>query len=191
MKTRPFLIATTISAILQGVYYVIITGISLLILPRMLDSLMQDMPTNGAPPQGIFSFMGVSFLLGGIGLVLAPIAYAGTGALYAWLHRREEQPVTAEQGALGGAAAAFTARFAAGILVAIGSLLVSNLMMGTMTDIIANTPGGVSPTDFPPMISVFNNMTSVVGSLMGACFGSIIAAMFGALGGALTGAMLK
>ncbi|HNB51857.1 MAG TPA: hypothetical protein PK530_07935 [Anaerolineales bacterium] len=188
MKTRPFLIATLISALLQGIYYVIITGISLLILPRMLDSLMQDIPTSGGPPQSIFNFMGISFLMGGIGLVLAPIAYAGTGALYAWLHRREEQPVTAEQGALGGAAAAFTARFAAGILVAIGSLLVSNLMTGTITNIIGGTP---TATQYPFMYSVLNNMTSVMGSLMGACFGSVIAAMLGALGGALTGAMLK
>jgi hypothetical protein len=190
MKTRAFLIATSISALLQGLYYAVITGISLLILPGMMNTLIQEVPSSGGPPPNFFNFMGTSMLIGGLSLILAPLAYAGTGALYTWLHRREEHPVSAEQGALGGAAAAFTARFITGILVAIGSLLVTNLMMGGMADILANTPGGV-PTDLPPMFSVFNSLTSVFGSLIGACFGSVIAAMLGALGGALTGALLK
>ena len=190
MKTKPFLIATFISTILQSLYYALITGVTLLIMPRMMESL-QDIPSNGGPPPGLFNFVGISMLTGGIGLVLAPIVYAGTGALYTWLHHREEQPVTAEQGAIGGAAAAFTARFATGLLIAFGSLVLSNVMYQMMGDVFNSVPGA-GPTPFPnPMFSIFGGLSSVIGGLFSACFGSIIAAALGALGGSLTGALLK
>lgn len=191
MKTRPFLIATLVSTLLQSLYYAIMTGIMLLIFPNMMETFLQDIPSNGGPPPGIFNFMGLSLLMGCVSWGLALVAYTGTGALYTWLHRREETPVSAEQGAIGGAAAAFTARLVTGIFVAIASLLVSNLFLGTMTDVLNAAPGVGTPPGFPPMFSVFNSLTSVFGSLFSACLGSIFAGMLGALGGAISGAVLK
>ncbi|NUM48924.1 MAG: hypothetical protein HUU38_29820 [Anaerolineales bacterium] len=189
MKTRPFFIATLVSAILQGLYYVIVTGLTLLFLPNMLETFVQDVPTSGGPPPEIFNFMGVSILFSLISLVLTFFVHTGTGIFYAWLHRREDRPVSAEQGALGGAASAFTARFVAGLLTAAGALVVSNIMMTTLSN--AGVPELAAPTNLPPMFLVANSLTTVVGSLFSACFGSIVAAALGALGGALTGAILK
>ncbi len=187
MKTKSFLLATLISTLLQSLYYIVITGITLLLLPRMMEMMAQDLPSSGGPPPGFFNFMGISMLTTGVGFLLAPLVHAGTGVLYAWLHRREEPPVTAEQGALGGAAAAFTARFVVGILMALGSLLVSSFMLQALGDVI---PSGGQPFA-SPMPSIFSGVSSVVGGLFGTCFGSVIAAALGALGGSITGALLK
>ncbi|GAB4581017.1 MAG: hypothetical protein Fur0022_37620 [Anaerolineales bacterium] len=150
--------------------------------------MLQDIPTSGAPPPTFFNFMGISFLFAGLGLVLAFLAHSGTGVLYAWLHRREEPPVTPEQGAIGGAAAAFTARFAAGLVAAVGSLVFSNLMISTLT---SSVPELSNPANMPPVFLMMNSMTSVIGGVFGACFGAVVAAALGALGGAISGALLK
>lgn len=188
MRIRPFVISTLVSAAIQSVYYTIITAITLIILPPMMDTVIQDIPSSGGPPPGIFSFMGISVFIGIASLILAPLAYAATGALYARLHHGEEAPVTPEQGALGGALAAFVARFATGLFIAGASLLVSHFMMGT----IMNAVGGSGAVPgLPPNFTVFSSVTSVFGSLVSTCFGSVIAAAIGGLGGALTGAILK
>ena len=132
MKTKAFLIATLISAALQSLYFIGLTGVMLLILTGMMEGMLQEIPNTGQPPPGFFNFMSASMLVSGLGFLLAPIVHTGTGALYAWLHRREETPVTAEQGALGGAAAAFTARFITGILIALISLLTSQIIFQMM-----------------------------------------------------------
>ncbi len=192
MKIKAFLISTLVSTLLQSLYFAVITGITLFLLPNMLETVVQDMPANGGPPPGFFNFIGISMLTGGIGLVLAPLVHAGTGVLYAWLHRREDDSsLTVELGAFGGAAAAFTARFAAGLLMALGSLLVSSLVLQTMGDALGAVPNTGAQPFTPPMASVFSGVSSVIGGLFSACFGSVIAAALGALGGALTGAMLK
>ena len=193
MKIKAFLISTLVSTFLQSLYFAVITGITLFLLPNMLETVVQDMPANGSPPPGFFNFMGISMLTGGIGLVLAPLVHAGTGALYAWLHRREDDSsLTVELGAFGGAAAAFTARFAAGLLMALGSLLVSSLIMQTVGDAIGSVPNaGTQPFTTPIDSVIFSGVSSVIGGLFSACFGSVIAALIGALGGALTGAVLK
>jgi hypothetical protein len=190
MKTRAFLIATVVSAILQSLYYIVMMGIMLLIMPGMMESF-QDIPSSGGPPPGFFNLMGITMLTSGISLVLAPIVYAGTGALYAWLHRREDQPVSAEQGAIGGAAAAFTARFATGLLITLGSVLLSTVMYQMMGDVSNSVPNPGSMPFPAPIGSVIGGISSVIGGLFSACFGSVIAAALGALGGSLTGALLK
>lgn len=187
MKTRSFIITVLVSAVVQSLYYAVITTITLLVMPSMMDSLLQEIPTSGGPPPSIFNFMGISALISFAGLILAPIAYAATGALYARLHHGEETPVTPEQGALGGAVTAFTARFLTGLFIAGVSLLVSQFMIGSMMQAMGE-PGA---QNLPPNISVFSSVTSVFGGLIGTCFGSVIAAAMGALGGALTGAILK
>jgi len=189
MKTKPFLISTFLSTILQCLYYAVITGITLLILPQMMDTIT-NLPANGSPPPDFFNVIGFSSITGIIGFLLAPFVHAGTGALYAWLHRREEQPVTAEQGAMGGAAAAFTARFITGLFIALASLIVTNIMYQSMGQVFGTPNAPPTPFSDPGLIA-FTSVFSIVGNLFAACFGSIIAAALGALGGALTGAMLK
>jgi len=187
MKTRAYFISTTISTILQCLYILVVTLIGSLLLPNLLQSITID-PSSG-PPAGFSNFMWVSTAISGIGFVLAPIVYVGSGALYAWLHRREAQPVTAEQGAVGGAAVAATARFTTGLFQALTSLLVTGLLYQNIASQIGPIPGGIPGGT--PFIIGFGIFSGVMGSILGTCFGSVFAAALGALGGSLTGALLK
>lgn len=185
MNTRAFLISAAASASLQILYYAAVFVVVLVVLPPVFGTMMQEFPSSGNPPPGFFNFMGINSLMLGVGVLLAPVVYAGTGALYVWLHRRAEQPVTAEQGAIGGAVAAFTARFAAGLVVALGSLLVGQVMIQMMGE-----ARGLMPVP-GPLYWLINSLSSVVGGLLNACLGSVFAAALGGLGGALTSALLK
>jgi hypothetical protein len=124
-----------------------------------------------------------------LGVLLAPVAYAGTGVLYTWLHHREDQPVTAEQGAIGGAAAAATARFTTGLVQGVFSLLMSSVMYQNIASQIGPLPGG--PSTGIPLIFGFGIFSGIVGGIVGACFGALLAAALGAMGGALAGAIFK
>lgn len=187
MRTRSFIISTLGSTLLQSLYYVVVTGLTLLLFPSLMDTISQDFLTTGAPPAGFSGFIGISAILSIAGLILAPLTYAATGALYAYLHRREDAPVTPEQGALGGAVAAFTARFLTGMFIAGASLIVAQFMMGSLTNGLGDS--GISGV--PPNITAISGVMNVFSSLVGTCFGAMIAAALGGLGGALTGAMLK
>jgi hypothetical protein len=184
MKTKPFAISLAISTTVQTIYIIGISLVSLLLAPSIFQNLNGD-PFGGTSPNMLW----VTTAIGGLGFILAPIAYAGTGVLYSWLHGREDRPVSAEQGAMGGAATAFTARFIVGIIQAIFTVISTSMMLQTAASQIGPELGG-APETFPLVFGV-GIFSGVIGGLIGTCMGSVLAAAMGALGGAISGAMFK
>lgn len=169
MQARPFYIAAGISATVQSIFVLLSSLIAYLFVPSSLAAL-DNLPT------GVF---GLTTMTSCTGVILAPLAHAGTGILYAYFHRREA-PLAAEDGAIGGAASAATGRLIAGLI----GTMVGFLIVPTIFSRLSGTGmPQFSPNDVP--ILMFPLLFSAVGSIIGLCFGALIAGAIGALGGAL------
>ena len=175
MKTLPYFIATAVSTAVQCIYLVVVTGISYLAMRPILEN------PGVVPDINLPVMFGGTFLISCIGMIAAPVVHIGTGLLYAFLHRREGS-MTTEQGVLGGAAAAGTARFMTALFSIMLSVVVSAVMMRGFS--APNMPGMPGNYPFLPI----NTAASSIGGLIGGCFSTLLAAALGALGGLLPGA---
>jgi hypothetical protein len=169
MQARPFYNAAGISTTVQTIFILLSSLVAYWLVPsnlRVLDNLSP----------GFFGLISVTSCASA---VLAPLAHAGTGILYAYLHRREAL-LTAEDGAIGGAASAATSRLIAGFTgTVVGFLFIPTLF----SRLSANGMPQFSPNDLP--VFMFPLLFSAAGSVIGLCFGALIAGAIGALGGAL------
>jgi hypothetical protein len=172
MRPRPFFIAAGLGALLQTLYAAFSSLLAYFLVPtdlRVLDNL---------PPYAI----GFTTVIGCFGTILAPLVHIGVGILYAYLHRREA-PLAAEDGAIGGAASAGTARLISGLFATMTGLFLTPVLVSRLSG--PAIPG--SPSDGFPFLLI-PTLVTAVGGLVGLCFAVAIAAAVGALGGALSSA---
>lgn len=169
MRVRPFYIAAGLGALLQTLYAAFSSLLAYFLVPTDLRVLENLPPT-------VFGFTTV---VGCFGAILAPLVHLGTGILYAYLHGREA-PLAAEDGAIGGAASAATARLISGLFATLTGLFLTPILVSRLT---GPTPPQFSPSDFPFL--VIPTLVTAVGGLVGLCFAGVIAGAVGALGGAL------
>ncbi|RPI27373.1 MAG: hypothetical protein EHM70_17925 [Chloroflexota bacterium] len=177
MRYTPFFIVTAASAIIQILYTIAVTAVTFF-LTRSLDLGSIQGPEDLGPYQLVM-------LTGCIGTLLAPVVHAGTGALYSFLHWREED-ITAEIGALGGAASAGLARFASGAVSVLLTILVYPIFMNQ----IMQTAPGPMPPELQPVLG-FMTIGNMAGGLINTCTATFISAGLGAVGGALAAALFK
>ncbi len=184
MNIRAFTIALVTSTVLQVGYIAVSSLVSWLILPQIFGGL----PATGGPANPAQStVLIISFLTGGVGTLLAPLVYLGTGMLYGILHYRAEGALRAEDGAFGGGAAAALARVLQGFLATGFSLiLIPRLLGAAFGQPGLPPPGGIPGSTYPAAL-----IGGTLSGLFGICIGGLIAAGLGALGGALVAAIRR
>jgi len=162
-----------VSAVLQSIYS-IVSAIGLYFAySQDLESIISNLEL-GTPTLLLAS----TYLFSCLGFCLAPLVHGGTGLLYAYLHQRGRH-LTMEEGALGGALAAGTARIVAGLFSMFASTLISWFATRGLYE--ATTPS------IPTNMATLSLLSSILSSLPGLCFGIIIAAVMGGIGGLLGG----
>lgn len=169
MRVRPFYIAAGIGALLQTLYAAFSSLLAYFLVPTGLR-VLENLPPN------VFGFTSV---VGCFGIILAPLVHIGIGMFYAYLHGREA-PMAAEDGAIGGAASAATARLISGLFATLTGVFLTPILVSRLTG--PATPQ-FSPNDFPFL--VIPTLVTAVGGLVALCFAVVIAGAVGALGGAL------
>ncbi len=178
MKALPFFVSTAISTLLQVLYSGLVTITSYFLLGPLLEDI--DSLLNMPNP----NMIGFLPIISCLGIILAPFVHAGTGMLYAILHRREGN-LSHEEGTIGGAVSAGTARFLYGILNGILSLALYPILLSSFNQALPQIPPGSG------LFSPFAVLPSIAGGLINACFGTAIAAGIGALGGLLGSAIMQ
>ncbi len=175
MRSRPLLIATGFGAAVQILYLLAMTALTyFLVYPILEQSLLDDLQVPGSVPGPVIN---TSLFTGIAGICLAPVLYAAIGVVYTYFHHRE-YPVTPDQGAVGGAAAAAAARLLSGVI----GVLINAIAIYSFS---SRVPFFAGLGDGPPDALIFGIFSSAVGSLFGLCFGAVFAALIGALGGGL------
>jgi len=171
----PLFISVAASAVLQFIYSIVAAIGLYFAYSQNLESLLADLEL-GTPTLLLAS----TYLFSCVGFCLAPLAHSGTGLLYAYLHQRESH-LTMEEGALGGALAAGTARIVAGLF----SMFISTMVSWFATRGLYQATAPSIPTD----LATVSLLSSILSSLPGLCFGVIIAAVLGGVGGLLGGSI--
>jgi len=177
MKTKALVITASVGGGIQIAGTLITT-----VLSWWFYTFAVDLGRSADPSQ----FQGIGVLgavIAGFSLLLSPALYIGMGILYTFLHHREEPPVTADQAALGGAVAAFVARFTSGIvgaaLTIIGTAFMSRQLAAT-----------VPPGQELPFLGI-SMLSTGIGSMFGICIGGLVGASVAAIAGAITAAVLE
>ena len=174
MKTAPFIIATAISTVLEGIFVLITTGISYYTISSAFGKFPESQTWTNLFVYGIG---GISCL----SCIIYPVIYLGTGWLYAFLHRREAG-LFLETGALGGGLSSALAGLITGIFNGLVSIILTPLIYQS------SFPGQMPPGTNFPFQSISTLMTSF-GSLFSACWSALIAGGLGAIGGLVGGAL--
>jgi len=171
------MLATGISTLVQILYAALMIAVSYFFLGQLVDQVqIPDLNLPGANPAGFFN---ASILITGIGLCLAPLAYAGTGLLYAYLARREDGDPS-ETAIIGGAASAGLSRILSGIFSVTLSTVGTTFWMGS------NPLFGPSPGALRPNTILITLLTSMIFGLVNIFFAAMFAAFIGALGAAIS-----
>jgi hypothetical protein len=168
IKTFPLLTAIGVGIVVQFIITLVSTGV-------LLRTGVPASPTD-------FDFDQIGSLAG-LGLVTCLCVFlvdVGIGAFYSYLHS-QEAPITASDGAIGGAATGAVTHFLNGII----GLGVNAFVMPIL---IRQTNPDISPEYVETLTQGAGGLT---GGILGLCMVLVIGGILGAIGGAVGGALFK
>lgn len=174
IKARPLLIAAAVGAVIQIVLNLLGTAATYWITPNVV-SLRPQAVLGGSSALGLVSCLCTMLVDGAVGL------------LYAYLHSREA-PVSAGDGALGGAVSGGLGRLVSGLVGVLTSLLIVPALVSQTTSQIL--PGGV-PSDLSGLVLGASVVGGVLGGAVGICVALAEGGVLGAIGGVIGGAVFK
>lgn len=173
IKSRPLLIAAGIALVVHILLSAIGTASSVLIMPRLM---FDNASPNSAPsPAAMSGIMALSLGLCCVALLID----AGAGALYAYLHNKQEA-IVLQDGLVGGAATGALSRVISSVVSVLLTLLMTPFLMSQMANQM-----GVTGAPADPLGAIVG--AGMVGGLVGGVFNTCVAMISGSMLGAAGG----